>query len=106
MFSIYNSDNGVFNHEFFFSSFAHFPIIYLSLAISFFKDYMLFSCYLFKPNNNIITIIVIVFTIIINTIIIIIIIVMLINISVAVILEKSSGGEFQARNSSGMIHPY
>ena len=89
---------------FFFSSFVHFPIIYLSLAISFFKDYMLFSCYLFKPNNNIITITVIVFTIIIVTIIIIIIIVMLINITVAVILEKSSGGEFQAAWSTPINH--
>ena len=36
----------------------------------------------------------------------IIIIVILININVTVILEKSSGGEFQARNSSGMVYPY
>ena len=37
---------------------------------------------------------------------IIIIIIMLINITVTVILEKSSVGEFQARNSSGMVYPY
>ena len=30
-------------------------------------------------------------------------IVMLINITVTVILEKSSEGEFQAKNSSGMV---
>ena len=28
---------------------------------------------------------------------------MLINIAVTVILDKSRGGEFQARNSSGMV---
>ena len=38
-------------------------------------------------------------------IIIIIVIVNLINIAVTVFLEKSSGGEFQARNSSGMVSP-
>ena len=38
--------------------------------------------------------------------IIIITIVILINITGTVILEKSSGGEFQARNSSGMVYPY
>ena len=31
---------------------------------------------------------------------------MLINITFAAILEKSSGGEFQARNSNGMVYPY
>ena len=32
---------------------------------------------------------------------------MLINITVTIILVgKSSGGEFQARNSSGMVYPY
>ena len=39
-------------------------------------------------------------------IIIIIIIAILNNITVTVILEKSSGGEFQTRNSSGMFYPY
>ena len=47
-----------------------------------------------------IIIIVIVMLIIIN------IIVMLINITFTAILEKSGGGEFQARNSSGMVYPY
>ena len=37
---------------------------------------------------------------------IIIAIVVLINITGTVILEKSSGEEFQARNSSGMVYPY
>ena len=39
-------------------------------------------------------------------IIIIIIIITLINITVTGILEKSSGGEFQAKNSSDMVYPY
>ena len=47
-----------------------------------------------------IIIIVIVMLIIIN------IIVMLINITFTAILEKSGGGEFQARNSNGMVYPY
>ena len=85
-----------------FFSVLHLPTIYLSLAILFSKFYLSFSSYLFKPNNCITTII-IVTTI---TIIIIIIIVMLINITVTVILEKSSGGEFQARSSSGMMYLY
>ena len=33
-------------------------------------------------------------------------IVILINITGRVTLEKSSGEEFQARNSSGMVYPY
>ena len=44
--------------------------------------------------------------IIVFIIIIIIIIIMLINITVTVFLEKPSAGEFQARNSSGMVYPY
>ena len=47
--------------------------------------------YLFKPSNCIITIIMTI---------------MFINITVMSVLEKSSGGEFQARNSSGMVFPY
>ena len=43
---------------------------------------------------------IIIITIIIN------IVVMLINITFTAILEKSSGGEFQARNSSGRVYPY
>ena len=50
-----------------------------------------FSCYLYKPSNYIITII---------------ITIMFINIAVMGVLEKSSGGKFQARNSSGMVYPY
>ena len=52
----------------------------------------------------IITIIIII--IIIVMLIIINIIVMLINITFTAILEKSGGGEFQARNSNGMVYPY
>ena len=31
---------------------------------------------------------------------------MFINVTVMGVLEKSSGAEFQARNSSGMVYPY
>ena len=105
MFTIYNKvTRGSFIITFF-SSFFHLPIIYSSLAISFRKFYLSSSDYLFKSNNYIITII-IVFTVTVIIIIIIIIIVMLTNINVTVIYEKSSGGEFQARNLSGMLYPY
>ena len=53
-----------------------------------------------------IIIITIIIIIIIVMLIIINIIVMLINITFTAILEKSGGGEFQARNSSGMVYPY
>ena len=51
-------------------------------------------------------IIITIIIIIIVMLIIINIIVMLINITFTAILEKSGGGEFQARNSSGMVYPY
>ena len=47
--------------------------------------------YLFKPSNYIITII---------------ITIMFINITAMDVLKKSSGGEFQAKNSSSMVYPY
>ena len=47
--------------------------------------------YLFKPSNRIITIM---------------ITVMFINITVTGVPKKPSGGEFQARDSSGIIYPY
>ena len=53
--------------------------------------FFLSSYNLFKSSNYIITII---------------ITIMFINITVMGVLEKSSGGEFQARNSSGMVYPY
>ena len=90
--------------------FFHLPIIYLSLAISFFKFYISTSYSLPKPSNYIITviIIIIIIIIIITTIIItiIIIVALLINITVIGILDKSSRGKFRARNSSGMVNPY
>ena len=49
------------------------------------------SYFLFNPSNYTITII---------------ITIMFINITVKGVLEKSSGGEFQARNSSDMVYPY
>ena len=63
------------------------------LLLFFFLLFFFFSLsyYLFKPSNYIITnIVTIVF----------------INITVLGVLEKSSWGEFQARNSSGMVYPY
>ena len=87
--------------------FFHLPIIYLSLAISFFKFYISTSYSLPKPSNYIITVIIIIIIIITTIIITIIIIVaMLINITVIGILDKSSRGKFRARNSSGMVNPY
>ena len=67
----------------FFSSFFFFypTITYLNLAISF-----LFL----RPSNYIITII---------------ITIMLINTTVTDIFEKSSWGEFKAKNSSGIVYP-
>ena len=53
-----------------------------------FISFLLSSYYSFKPSNYII-----------NTIITI----MFINITITGILEKSSGGEFQARNSSDIV---
>ena len=51
-------------------------------------------------------IIITIIIIIIVMLIIINIIVMLINITFTAILDKSGGGEFQARNSNGMVYPY
>ena len=63
----------------------------------FFFNYLSFSFsssyYLFKPSNCITTIIIIITT-------------MFIDITVKGALDKSSGGEFQARNSSGMVYTY
>ena len=72
-------------------------VVVVVLIFSFFFPFFVFvfffssSCYLFKPSNYIITII---------------ITIMFINIAVMGVLEKSSGGEFQARNLSGMVYPY
>ena len=73
--------------------------IYIYFISVFFFNYLSFSFSssydLFKPSNCITTII-----------IIIIITTMFIDITVKGALDKSSGGEFQARNSSGMIYTY
>ena len=81
--------------------FFHVSIFYLSVPIFFFQRFFfhLLSIY-FKPNNYIITIMII------TIIVTIIKIVMQINIIVKVILEKSSGGDLQARNSRGLIYHY
>ena len=67
-------------------------VVVVAVAVIFFLLFPFFSfssaCYLFKSSNYIITII---------------ITIMFINITVMGVLEKSSGGEFQARNSSGMV---
>ena len=69
---------------FFFFCISVFLLLLFLLFFSFFF-------YLFKPSNYIITII---------------ITIMFINITVMGVLEKLSGREFQARNSSGMVYPY
>ena len=81
---------------FFFSFFSFISLLFKSI---YFLFYFSSSYCLFKPINYIIIIII---TIIVS---IIIIVIMLINI-VTDILEKSSGGEFQARHSSGMVYSY
>ena len=76
MFAIYNSVT--------WGSLTMFFFVFLGFFV-----FVLFSSsyYLFKPTNYI------------NTI-------MFINITVMGVLEKSIGGEFRARNSSGMVYPY
>ena len=70
-------------------------VLYIYFCISDFFCCCCFSLsssyFLYNPSNYTITII---------------ITVMFINITVTGVLEKSSGGEFQARNSSGMVYPY
>ena len=68
-------------------------ISFFLLLLFFFLLFFFFSLsyYLFKPSNYIITNIVTI---------------MFINITVLGVLEKSSWGELQARNSSGMVYPY
>ena len=63
------------------------------VVVIFFRPFSFFSLsyYLFKPSNYIITTIVTI---------------MSINITVLGVLQKSSWGEFQATNSSGMVYPY
>ena len=106
---------------FWFFGFCLFVCFFLFLSSIPFLSY---SYYLFKSSNFyfinfifhlltfhlsliiilLLLLLLLLFIIIITTIINII--VMLINITFTAILEKSSGGEFQARNSSGMIYPY
>ena len=70
-------------------------VLYIYFCISVFFCCCCFSLsssyFLFNPSNYTVTII---------------ITIMFINITVTGVLEKSSGGEFQARNSSGMAYPY
>ena len=80
----------------------HLPIIYLSLAISFFLNFI----FHLLTSYYILIFLLLLLLLLSFFIIIIVFIVMLINIFVTVIFEKSSGGEFQARNSSGMDYPY
>ena len=82
---------------FFFSFFSFISLLFKSI---YFLFYFSSSYCLFKAINYIITIIII--TIIVS---IIIIVIMLIN-TVTGILEKSSGGGFQARHSSDMVYSY
>ena len=64
-------------------------LLYMFICISVF--FLSSFYYLFKLSNYIITII---------------ITIIFINITVTDILEKSSGGEFQARNLSAMVYPH
>ena len=68
-----------------------FMCMFFLLSFFFCFFFLLSSYYLFKPSNYIITVI---------------ITIIFITITDAGILEKSSGGEFQARNSSVMVYPY
>ena len=64
-----------------------------------FKNYVVLG-----SSPVVVTVIIIAFIIIIDIfIVVIIIIIILINITVTGILEKSREGEFQTRNSSGMV---
>ena len=99
------NDKGVFNHILFFFSFLSFSYFYSFLAISFFFN---FICHLLTIYLSL-------------TIILLLLLILfyyhcyyyyyyyncyLINITGTVILEKSSEGEFKAKNSSGMAYPY
>ena len=89
MFAIYNNvTRGSLIKFFLYVSL--FLLLFLSFFFPFFVFYSSSYC-LFKPSNYIITII---------------IAIMFINITVMGVLEKSSGAEFQARNSRGMVYPY
>ena len=104
MFSIYNKvTRGSFIMKVSFPSFSFFfsYSYYLSLAI--------LAVYLLTNYLSLTIIIVLLLQLLLSMLLLllsIIIIVMLININIPVILEKSSGGEFQARNSSSMVYPY
>ena len=75
-----------------------FPFLFLLFIKAYRFRFFSSSYYLFKSNCHIITII--------STIVIVVFInIMLINITVIGVLEKSSRGEFQAGNSSGMVYP-
>ena len=102
MFAIYNNvtRGSLINFFCFCFCFAFsffFVFLYLCLllvvAVIFFPSFSVFlsSYYLLQPSNYVITTI---------------ITIMFINITVMVVLEKSSGGEFQAKKSSGMVYPY
>ena len=96
MFDIYNNvTRGTLTISFFlfFAFFCVYLCLFVVVVVIFFPFFPFFSpsYYLFKPSNYIITTI---------------ITIMFINITVMSVLEKSSGGEFQARNSSGMVYPY
>ena len=88
---IATSDKGVYNHDFF----IYLCNMYVCNSGSFFPfSSHSSSYYLFRSSNYIIIIIFIMITI------------MFINITVPGIVDKSNGGDFQARNSSGMVYPF
>ena len=88
---IIKNDKGVSNH-FFLWIYLYYIYIFVFLFFFCCSCFSLSSSYfLFNPSNYTVTIV---------------ITIMFINITVTGVLEKSSGGEFQARNSSGMAYPY
>ena len=89
---IATSDKGVYNHDFF----IYLYNMYFCNSGSFFPfSSHSSSYYLFRSSDYIIIII-----------IFIMITIMFINITVTGIVGKSNGGDFQARNSSGMVYPF
>ena len=109
LFFIYNNvarGSLIRNILYFYEIFSCFSGSYCCCCWLFLFFFSLFSScyYLFKTNNYIITIIiVIIITIIMIIIITIIIVPMMINITVMVNLEKSTEGEFKARDLSSYL---
>ena len=83
--------------------FFNLPIIYSCLAISFFFN---FICHLLSIYLSLAIILLVLLLFYYHCYDYFITTVILTNITGRVILGESSGGEFQARNSNGMVYPY